>query len=834
MGEMVLGCLMKTSAGRACELGSRPVGCLSSELTRSHLRSLFPDPQDGYPSQRHTQVPPPPPPSPPTGPETHASAKRFRPGTLPFHLSKAFPSTHPVWLVLGHIIHHDVFTHPQSHSASHGFALLKPNLLPRPIVVATWPRRLLGRILSSRFLAHAPSLSPLQFGLAKGGAEAIVHAVATLTHANVPNLSLTSLDIGNAYGTLPRSWIEGALLALNATMLNDLHLYAHHFLLSDSSVSFASRGSDPLELTIRTGLPQGDPMSPILFCLAIQHRLRNIESPTIKVIAYLDDIVVASSSLLTTSDVTSHVAAHLSPLTLNTTKCVPITSSSSLLGACLDNLTPSPSVIKASQRLHTLTSCPTPQHAIPLVRFAVSGANYSARLGNPVDLVSSALEKVLTHFTTPSNMVPPTQQITPAHMLLASLPYKEGGLGLPSPTITAPHQHSDSLTMTFGAASTIINHLTESPLSPAASTHLVSILSKKTQEALATSTARMAVPRPHPPPPTTTYPLSGTQTYKRPSNSRHATHQRRSDFTIAHLNHVDPTLSAHAIDNILTDPYFLSSCTQNLSPQAFVLALRSRLLIADPCISATCPHCNTHLPALTPSHLATCKMSATTRHNALRDIFARHAILAFGSSMVEVEPTGLCPPLNNRPADILIAAGTRLNPLKATALDVTVSSRPLLQARNSKLTSHNAAKLRAIDIPLIPIVFSPIATTDFTTKKTLTLISNSPHGPGGIMHDAFIVIFNYLAEYYHQRNVIAAFIGTAQAISSAHLQPPVFATAPTTHPTNTHSIPPFDFAPASDDDNAPSTPPTTLNTTANVADAATALSMPIPHVAAMT
>ena len=334
-----------------------------------------------------------------------------------------------------------------------------PNGKPRPIAVASWPRRLVSRILATRFRQNAPSLAPLQWGLTRSGPETVHSALSTLLHSpHASSLTVTTIDFANAFGSLPRSWIHDALATLDPNISHDLYRYAYHFLLSDTTVTFTSHGADPLPLTCRTGVPQGDPLSPLLFCLAIQPRLQAMQSPTLRSVAYLDDLTFLSTYPSATVIATAiHFFYPL--LELNVDKCKQLFTTSSHLGASFDHSAPSPSVTKASLRLNKMTECPSPQHILPLARFALNGTTYSSRLGDRTEPASESLRALLLYLSSTHNLNPGFT-LTPGHVLLSSLPLARGGLGLPDPCITSPHLRSDCLQSTFSGASSIIHHLT--------------------------------------------------------------------------------------------------------------------------------------------------------------------------------------------------------------------------------------------------------------------------------------------------------------------------------------------------------------------------------------
>ncbi|KAL0226827.1 hypothetical protein P9112_014151 [Eukaryota sp. TZLM1-RC] len=99
----------------------------------------------------------------------------------------------------------------------------------------------------------------------------------------------------------------------------------YHFYGKESDLIFNSFG-----LKSSSGVKQGDPLGPLLFCLAIHKTLNIIKQkyPSIKIVAYMDDI-----SLIGSFDLLELVAQEIADsyenigLHLNASKCLLIGSS---------------------------------------------------------------------------------------------------------------------------------------------------------------------------------------------------------------------------------------------------------------------------------------------------------------------------------------------------------------------------------------------------------------------------------------------------------------------------------------------------------------------------
>lgn len=98
----------------------------------------------------------------------------------------------------------------------------------------------------------------------KGGCEAAVHAVRRFIESMPEDYAVVKLDFSNAFNTLNRT----AMLNEVFDGVPELYKYCH---LSYSNSSFLRFGEFLVESQV--GVQQGDPLGPVLFCLAI-HPLR--------------------------------------------------------------------------------------------------------------------------------------------------------------------------------------------------------------------------------------------------------------------------------------------------------------------------------------------------------------------------------------------------------------------------------------------------------------------------------------------------------------------------------------------------------------------------------
>ncbi|KAL0219785.1 hypothetical protein P9112_005438 [Eukaryota sp. TZLM1-RC] len=94
-----------------------------------------------------------------------------------------------------------------------------------------------------------------------------------------------SLDFSNGFNSLSRRSIHGALLQY----MPELMPYFQSTYSTYSNLHFGNS-----ILSSSSGVKQGDPLGPLLFCLAIHPILMQIQEmfPSLKMTAYMDDVVL--------------------------------------------------------------------------------------------------------------------------------------------------------------------------------------------------------------------------------------------------------------------------------------------------------------------------------------------------------------------------------------------------------------------------------------------------------------------------------------------------------------------------------------------------------------
>ncbi|KAL0214021.1 hypothetical protein P9112_006205 [Eukaryota sp. TZLM1-RC] len=172
-------------------------------------------------------------------------------------------------------------------------------------------------------LSHKASifLNPHQFRI-KTIDGASVAAIASDTFFNAEeNNFIFNPDFKNAFNSVKRE----AIFDVIKSDFPELSSFFYHFYGKESDLISNSFG-----LKSSSGVKQGDPLGPLLFCLAIHKTLNIIKQkyPSIKIVAYMDDI-----SLIGSFDLLELVAQEIADsyenigLHLNASKCLLIGSS---------------------------------------------------------------------------------------------------------------------------------------------------------------------------------------------------------------------------------------------------------------------------------------------------------------------------------------------------------------------------------------------------------------------------------------------------------------------------------------------------------------------------
>ncbi|KAL0215884.1 hypothetical protein P9112_008068 [Eukaryota sp. TZLM1-RC] len=177
--------------------------------------------------------------------------------------------------------------YPDEFRSSRLTALVKNSKMDvRPIAVSESLQNIFSACCSSRFNEKAKKiLLPFQYGInTTDGVSSAIFATDVLFRQNESNVCM-SLDFSNAFNSLSRRSIHGALLQYMPKLMP----YFQSTYCTYSNLHFGD-----IILSSSSGVKQGYPLGPLLFCLAIHPILLQIQEmfPSLKMIAYMDDVVL--------------------------------------------------------------------------------------------------------------------------------------------------------------------------------------------------------------------------------------------------------------------------------------------------------------------------------------------------------------------------------------------------------------------------------------------------------------------------------------------------------------------------------------------------------------
>src|SRR5271155_4887165 len=339
----------------------------------------------------------------------------------------------------------------------------------RPIAIGYTLRRLAAKVANgyaTEKLVHV--LAPLQLGVGSaGGMEAAVHATRYYLSCLPNDHSIVKLDFQNAFNSLRRD----AMLDSVSAHLPELFPFINGAYSHSSFLQFHDSILQSCE-----GIQQGDPLGPLLFSLTIQPLIENCEAELR--LAYLDDVTLGgpTSTLISDIDRLKSDAAVLG-LKLNVSKSEWIHNSSSpdsdvlkdfievnpedavLLGSPLSSSSSLTNILtkrvddlhRSSLRLRLLHS----HDALIILRHSLSLPSLLHNLRS-APYMDHVLLKEFDHRLHISLSEILNQDLDDCYWAQASLPVRDGGLGIRSACELAPSAFLASAASTANLVSMIL------------------------------------------------------------------------------------------------------------------------------------------------------------------------------------------------------------------------------------------------------------------------------------------------------------------------------------------------------------------------------------------
>lgn len=553
--------------------------------------------------------------------------------------------------------------------------LKKDNDGIRPIAVGLTWRRLCGKMVNLIISDRIPQVfNPIQFGVGtRFGSETVVHSVRQALESNADNddFVLFQADFSNAFNRVSRSsFLDQAKKEFPSILPFISYCY------SLSPLLFVSQSSTIIESL--NGTQQGDPLGPLLFCLAIRPLLESFSKnfPDLLNLWYMDDGFIGGPSA-TVSKVVSLLVDSGPPLGVflnleksrltwthpsmkNAQLFSPLIPRSSggvvVLGSPIGSASFTSTFFRASSDhnekiILKLPKLNDPQIAFTLLSKCMGLSKVGYFLRTTPCAATSDLASRFDLQTTAALGIILGKDIPKLSQLQSQLPSKMGGLGLRSASKHSPAAFISSLNSCATNLESILKPDVTSTISSRekeeASKLLVNSLGGSPLDSILTCNSQKSISA-----------SIDKQVFSSLMNSSSSKSKAR----------IHSCMGSQA-NAILSAP-LAPIRGFRLSAQEFCHFISTRIGLQNISNEGDkCTHCNAPLDPL-GYHVSICKFgefSVTYRHNAIRNVLFTQCQRAAWSPKMEYTVS----PQDNqlRPADIFIPIGPSSRPI---AIDVTI------------------------------------------------------------------------------------------------------------------------------------------------------------------
>ena len=567
----------------------------------------------------------------------------------------------------------------------------------RPIAVGETIRRLVSKIAISRVATDICTLLlPHQVGInVRCGAEAIVHATSRIIESQGTNsdLGLLKIDFANAFNVVDRT----VFLQQCHESFPSLSPWVNYCYHDQPFLWYQGH-----ELRSASGVQQGDPLGPLLFCIALHPLILDIQASFPECLMnawYLDDgaIIAPLETLAQVIRMLQNKGPALG-IHLNINKCevwwpsldlskrslfpdsLPLVTAPGidLLGSPLGQEQHisehvSARVQKISNTLRAMRSLEDPQIQYLLLKHchAFPKLAYALRTTNPNHTIEArgTFDAEVASFVEDIFGAPLSQSALPQ----ATLPIRKGGLGLPSAQHEAAACYVASISQSSALQDSIIQDTTLPPRAGWDEALLeinLTLVSTQSPEITPADIGQMKHPQ------RTLSDKLGDARRTILLNAPSSTTSDRARILSCSLPHSGEFLHALPIPNLGLKMLALDFST--------AVRIRLGLPVSQPSdMPQPCPGCNLPRDCF-GHHSMSCKQLGQfkSRHNNIRDIVYKAASRAFLNPRREVPDVIPNSPL--LPADILIPNWSQG---RACAIDVSVSNP--LSTINTATTANN-------------------------------------------------------------------------------------------------------------------------------------------------